>query len=172
MWQCQPDNWFCFPVPPCPPVPLPPPGALNGPIRGVINGVPAMVGMVGEFNQKSLTGNLTVAAGASLVTTVVPLTLGAGDWDIEAMLNISELFTSASFILNPTIQGASSNMFSARKLPGVAAMLTTETFVSQRTQLLTAVAAVPLQFDITTNNSGAASATGAYTFTVNVRRMR
>lgn len=169
---CCGTNWVCLPVPPTPPPAPIPPAALNGPIRGDITGNAASPGNVGEFVQRSVTGNVTVGASAGVTTTVTPLTLSPGDWDVEASLSVSALFTAASVILNPTVPGMSSNMFTSMFLPGVVHLITTGSLVTQRTQLLSASAASILQFDITINNFGGSSQTGPYTLTVNARRMR
>lgn len=170
--SCGQSNLICFPCPPIPPPPQFPPPALNGPIQGVTNGNPAAPGTVGEFMQRSVTGSLTVSTNSFLVTTVTPMTLGPGDWDVSAKLDLSALFTGGGFVLNPTIPGMSSNMATSGFLPAVVHQLTVGSIQSLRTQLLTAAAATILQFDITTSNYTASSVTGGYTFTVNARRMR
>ena len=169
---CTPPNWVCIPVPPTPPPVINPP-ALNGPIRGDISGNPAQPGNVGEFQQRSVTGSLTVAANANQITTVTPLSLPPGDWDVSASLTISRLFSGASFVLNPTIPGASGNMYTSLVLAGAAgaASITTETIVAQRAQLVSNNTNI-LQFDIDVTNTTASSVSGNYTFTINARRMR
>lgn len=167
---CQ--NVVCFPCPPIPPPPIVPFPGLRGPIIGDTSGNAAAPGNVGEFIQRSITGTLTVSTNSFLVTTITPMTLGPGDWDISAKLDLSVLFTGGQFLLNPTIPGMSSNMFTAGFLPAVVHQITMGSIQSLRNQLITASAATILQFDITTSNYTASSVTGGYTFTVNARRMR
>lgn len=166
------SNWVCLPVPPTPPPAPMPPAAINGPIRGDTSGNAALPGNVGEFIQRSVTGSVTVAANALVTTQVTPLTLAPGDWDLSAQLTVSLLFSGADFVLNPTIPGASSNMYNSIILPAVVHQLTTASLTSQRTQLITASAATILQFNIDLTNNTAASVSGNYTFTINARRMR
>lgn len=169
--SCCDTKWLCLPIAPTPPPVIVPP-ALNGPIRGVTNGQAAAPGNVGEWIQRGVGGTLTISTNSYLVTTVTPITLPPGDWDIDAKLDLSVLFTGAQFLLNPTIPGMSSNMFTAGFLPGVVHQITMGSIVSLRSQLLSANAATILQFDITTSNYTTGSVTGNYTFTVNARRVR
>lgn len=168
---CADTKWFCLPIEPTPvpPTPRPP---LRGPISGVTTGAPALAGEVGEFIQRSVTATITVASNAVGLVTVNPLTLGPGDWDVEAKLDLAVQFTGAQFILNPTVPGMSSDMRTSGFLPGVLHQIPTASIQSLRNQLLTSLASSVLQFDITVANFTAASVTGNYTFTVNARRMR
>lgn len=172
MWQCNcgcsSGSWF---APPCPPAPCPPPG-INGPINGVVSGVPAQAGQVGEFIQRSINGSVTVANGSATTSTVLPLTLGPGDWDVEAVLTTSLLFSGASFQLNPSVPGMSSTMYSSIKLPGAVAQLTTASLPSGRNQLITAQLTSPLQYDVIHTNNTGSPVTASFTLTVTARRMR
>lgn len=170
---CCPPQVVCFPIAPIPPPPIIPFPGLRGPIIGDTSGNQAAPGMVGEFIQRSITGTLTVSTSSFLVTTVTPMTLGPGDWDVDAKLDISVLFSGAQFLLNPSVPGMSGNMLASGFMTGTVHQITTCSIVSLRNQLITASAATILQFDITTANYvGAGSVTGPYTFTVNARRMR
>ena len=173
MTGCCQQNVVCFPCPPIPPPPIVPPPAITMPIRGDTSGNAAAPGNVGEFIQRTIQGSLTIAAGQHLVTTLTPMTLGPGDWDLRAWLSISMLFNGAVFYLNPSIPGASDSMSSAIFLPGaVNPQFNMVTLQSPRVQLLTASAATILQFDINVSNTGSNPQTGPYYFTVNARRMR
>lgn len=169
---CSGSNWLCMPVPMVPPPPIPPP-SLIGPIRGDVSGNPAAPGNVGEFIQRTISGTLTVPATNNVVTTITPLTLGPGDWDLRAWLSISMIFNGAVYWLNPSIPGTSDSMTSGMFLPGaVNPVFSLATLQSPRVQFLTAAAATVLQFNITVVNTSAASETGQYFFTINARRMR
>lgn len=173
MFGCQPQQLICFPCPPIPPPPIFPKPPLRGPIQGSTNGAQANPGEVGEFFTRSMSGTLTVPGNSNVVTTITPLSLGPGDWDIMASLNISMLFNGCSFVLNPSLPGASATMSTTQWLPGATqAAFTAVDVVSRRIQFLTAAAATILQFDIRVSNTGAPSETGPWTFTVNARRMR
>lgn len=166
-------NWLCLPVTPCPPPPQTSRYVLQGPIGGVINGMPANAGEVGEFIQRSLSSTVTVAANSNLKQSLAPLILPAGDWNVQAKLTMSPLFSVCGFVLNPTIQGASDNMFAAMMLPGVALPnLVNLTLNSQIIQFLTASMSTSFLFDFTVVNNTASSQTGPYTFTVVARRAR
>lgn len=169
---CCPPNIVCFPIAPIPPPPITPFPGLRGPIIGDISGNPAAPGNVGEFIQRAVTGSLTISTNSFTDVNVTPMSLPPGDWDVIAKLDISVLFTGASFRLNPTVPGMSSDMFTSGFMPGVVHQITTASIVSQRNQLLSASATSILQFDITVANYTAGSVTGSYTFTVNARRMR
>lgn len=169
--SCCDPHWMYVPTPACIPPPLPP-AALNGPIRGDTSGNQAMPGIVGEFIQRSVTGSITVSTNSFLVTTITPMTLGPGDWDVDAKLDISVLFTGAQFLLNPSVPGMSGNMLASGFMPGVVHQITTQSIVSLRNQFISASAATILQFDITTSNYTSGSVTGPYTFTINARRVR
>lgn len=90
-------------------IPSPPPSAGSGPITGVTDGSNAAAGEVGEYIG-AITQISFAAYPQRTQTTVSPLVVQPGDWDLWASLYCSTEFGSVWFNLVPTPAGISNNL--------------------------------------------------------------
>lgn len=149
-------------------IPSPPPASGSGPVMGVTDGSNAAPGQVGEFVTGTATFNYP--ASGTPTTTLSPLVVQPGDWDLYSYMTTStDTGTGAYFQLNPLPVGVSNSMTGWYGVGGSTEPLSEFAFVIGLTARGSFSVPTLLAFQV---GIGTPPAAGVATLVVSARRRR